>query len=84
MCDHEEGYYRLMNVCKGGGVFYVCLYTGFGVASIACVSVWAPGLIRGMSFPRSLYSFISRGGTGSQGHMDDPVCILSLHSYITT
>lgn len=52
--------------------------------SAAVVNLCVPGLIRGMSFPRSVVSFISRGVTGSQGHMDDPVCILSLHSYITT
>lgn len=46
-------------------------------------AVCVPALIRRMTFPRSSVSFISRGVRGSQGCTSDPVCALSLNSYIS-
>ena len=80
-----------------GGLFYFCLYTVCGLVSVlfvcvrvcvcVCVCACVPALIRGMSFPRSPVSFISRGVTGSQGHRDDPflyTVITQLHHHLIT
>lgn len=74
---HEVDYFTLI------WVYFMCVYIQFNKCFMS-ICVCVPSLIRRMSFPRSLVSFISRGVTGSQGHMDDPACILSLHSYIIT
>lgn len=83
-CDMKTGH--LVLDASGSQKRCLCLCTFCNLASVAGPPVsMCCGSDKGVvSFPRFRCSFIRRRVASSQGHRDDPACILSLHSYITT
>lgn len=69
-----------IQTCQSDRSVVLALCTFCSLASVAGppVSMCGSSDKPGVSFPRSLCSFISRRVASSQGHTDDPVCVLSL------